>query len=528
MQAEADLLRHRVLVIDDNPAIHADYRKILTSEGHTQQSAAEAGLFGAPPTDVARPVFDVDAALQGRDGVELARAALAQGRPYSVAFVDMRMPPGWDGLETIENLWKVDPDVQVVICSAYTDYDWLELLARLGHSDKLIVVKKPFEPIEILQCASALSRKWQNARALKRHVESLELVVTDRTKGLEAANRQLRHLASHDALTGLPNRLLFDDRIAQAIAQAQRQAHEFAVMIVDLDRFKLINDSLGHRAGDDLLRVVAQRLSHAVRAIDTTARIGGDEFVILLGGPVTHEEAIEIAERALVPPGDFIMVAGECGLLDAIGEWVLLEACRQAKAWQREGLRPLRVAVNLAPSQFRLANLVDQIRRALDAAALDPQFLEVELTESAVMSDAEESIRILEAVSRMGVLVSVDDFGTGYSSMSYLRRFPIDKLKIDRCFVEDMTRRPEDASIVRAIISLAHSLRLKVIAEGVETPEQLALLAQLGCDQYQGFHFSPAVLPAAFAALVRQEPADAEDEASRTHSKLAALVRARS
>ncbi|TLY90156.1 MAG: diguanylate cyclase, partial [Gammaproteobacteria bacterium] len=299
MQAEADLLRHRVLVIDDNPAIHADYRKILTSEGHAQQSAAEAGLFGAPETDVARPVFDVDAALQGRDGVELARAALAQGRPYSVAFVDMRMPPGWDGLETIENLWKVDPDVQVVICSAYTDYDWLELLARLGHSDKLIVVKKPFEPIEILQCASALSRKWQNARALKRHVESLELVVTDRTKGLEAANRQLRHLASHDALTSLPNRLLFDDRIAQAIAQAQRQAHEFAVMIVDLDRFKLINDSLGHRAGDDLLRVVAQRLSHAVRAIDTTARIGGDEFVILLGGPVTRAEAIEIAERAL-------------------------------------------------------------------------------------------------------------------------------------------------------------------------------------------------------------------------------------
>jgi diguanylate cyclase len=642
MQSEADLLRHRVLVIDDNPAIHADYRKILTSEDNAQLSAAEAGLFGAQQLDVARPVFDVDSALQGRDGVERARTAVAEGRPYSVAFVDMRMPPGWDGLETIENLWKVDPEVQVVICSAYADYDWLELLARLGHSDRLIVVKKPFEPIEILQSASALSRKWQNARALKRHVESLELVVTDRTKGLEAANRQLRHLASHDALTGLPNRLLFDDRLAQAIAQATRQLHEFAVMIVDLDRFKLINDSLGHRAGDDLLRVVAQRLSHAVRAVDTTARLGGDEFVILLAGPVTREEAIEIGKRAiecmepaiqllgidvhvspsigmafyprdgatvdsllaradaamysakergrnnvqcyeegmsavtqdrvklesdlyealrsgqfelhyqpkvdtasgrinsaealirwrhpqrgLVPPGEFIVVAEECGLLDAIGEWVLFEACRQAKAWQREGLRPLRVAVNLAPSQFHLENLVDQIRRALAAAALEPQYLEVELTESAVMSDAEESIRILEAISRMGVLVSVDDFGTGYSSMSYLRRFPIDKLKIDRCFVEDMTQRPEDASIVRAIISLAHSLRLKVIAEGVETREQLALLAELGCDQYQGFHFSPAVPPTAFAALVRQEPADAEDEAARTHSKLAALVHAK-
>jgi diguanylate cyclase (GGDEF)-like protein len=641
LPAEPDSLSHRVLVIDDNAAIHQDYRKILVADEKALMSAAEAGLFGAQQPEAGRPTFDVDSALQGRDGVERARMALAEGRPYSVAFVDMRMPPGWDGLETVEHLWKIDPDVQVVICSAYTDYDWLELLARLGHSDKLIVVKKPFEPIEILQCASALSRKWQNAWALKRHVEGLELVVTDRTKGLEAANRQLRHLASHDALTGLPNRLLLDDRITQAIVQAQRYAHEFAVLVIDLDRFKLINDSLGHRAGDELLREVAQRLSHAVRAVDTTARLGGDEFVILLGGPVTQAEAVEIGKRAiqlmeppipllglevhispsigiaffprdgatvdtliaradaamysakergrnnvqcyaegmssvtqervklesdlhealrkgqfelhyqpkvdtssgrvnsaealirwrhpqrgLVPPNDFIAIADECGLLDAIGEWVLFEACRQAKAWQREGLRPMRVAVNLAPSQFRLTNLVDQIRRALESVALAPQFLEVELTESAVMSDAEESIRILEAISRMGVLVSVDDFGTGYSSMSYLRRFPIDKLKIDRCFVEEMTRRPEDASIVRAIISLAHSLHLKVIAEGVETSEQLALLTELGCDQYQGFHFSPALLPERFAALMRQEPGLPDDEAARTHSKLAALARA--
>jgi diguanylate cyclase len=643
MPNEPDLLTHRILVIDDNPAIHQDYRKILVADGKALTSEAEAGLFGEQQPDTARPRFDMDSAMQGRDGVELARAALAEGRPYSVAFVDMRMPPGWDGLETVEQLWKIDPDVQVVICSAYTDYDWLELLARLGHSDKLIVVKKPFEPIEILQCASALSQKWQNARALKRHVESLELVVTDRTSGLEAANRQLRHLASHDALTGLPNRMLLDDRIAQAIAHSQRHSHEFAVLVIDLDRFKLINDSLGHRAGDELLREVAQRLKSAVRAVDTTARLGGDEFVVLLDGPLTHAEAVEIGTRAikvmepslrllgidvhisasigiafyprdgtsvdtllaradaamysakergrnnlqcyaegmstmtqdrvkfeselhealrnrqfelhyqpkvdtltgrvnsaealirwrhpqrgLVPPNEFISIADECGLLDAIGEWVLFEACRQAKAWQREGLPSLRVAVNLAPSQFRLANLVDQIRRALEASGLNPQLLEVELTETAVMSDAEESIQILEAISRMGVLVSIDDFGTGYSSMSYLRRFPIDKLKIDRCFVDQMTRRPEDASIVQAIISLAHSLHLKVIAEGVETPEQLALLAELGCDQYQGFHFSPALEPTQFLAFVKQSRADArsltDDEAARTHSKLAVLA----
>jgi len=638
MAHDPELLTHRLLMIDDNPAIHADYRKILAGSADTAISAAEAALFGEPEPTVSRPSFDLDSAMQGRDGVEMARRALLEGRPYSVAFVDMRMPPGWDGLETIENLWQVDPDIQVVVCSAYSDYDWMELLARLGHSDKLIVIKKPFEPIEILQSASALSRKWHNAGALKRHVEGLERVVTDRTHGLEAANRQLRHLASHDALTGLPNRLLLEDRITQAIAQAKRQAHEFAVLVLDLDRFKLINDSLGHRAGDVLLCEVALRLKGAIRSVDSIARIGGDEFVIVFDGPMTKAETLVMGkrlltvmepsmrlldidvhvspsigvafyphdgatidtllahadaamyhakergrnnlqcytesmgtvtqdrvklvselhealragqfelhyqpkvdtttgrinsaealirwrhpQRGLVLPAEFIPLADECGLLDAIGEWVVYEACRQGRIWQQCGPRALRVAVNLAPSQFRLVDLVGQIRRALDATGLDPTLLEIELTETAVMSDAEESVHILEAISRMGVLVSVDDFGTGYSSMSYLRRFPIDKLKIDRCFVEQMATRPEDASIVGAIISLAHSLRLKVIAEGVETPEQLRLLAELGCDQYQGFYCSPALLPEKFEELLHEGPPLTDEDAARTHSKLAGL-----
>ena len=216
MSGESDVLTHRILVIDDNASIHDDYRKILAGQEAGKMSAAEAALFGEQRPTFERPTFDVDSAMQGRDGVEMARRALAEGRPYAVAFGDMRMPPGWDGLETIENLWKVDPEIQVVVCSAYSDYDWMELLARLGRCDKLIVIKKPFEPIEILQSASSLSRKWQNARALKRHIEGLERVVTDRTRGLEAANRQLQHLASHDSLTGLPNRLLLDDRLMQA------------------------------------------------------------------------------------------------------------------------------------------------------------------------------------------------------------------------------------------------------------------------------------------------------------------------
>ena len=203
-------------------------------------------------------------------------------------------------------------------------------------------------------------------------------------------------------------------------------------------------------------------------------------------------------------PADFIPLAEDCGLISAIGEWVLREVCRQCKAWQREGLPPMRVAVNVSATQFRQGNLLDIIRQAVSESGLDPRCLELELTESAVMTNPEESAQVLMELSEMGVLVSVDDFGTGYSSMSYLRRFPIDNLKIDRGFVKDLMTRADDASIVQAIISLAHSLRLKVVAEGVETPEQLDSLRAMGCDQYQGFHFSPPISAADLGDLMRR------------------------
>jgi EAL domain-containing protein (putative c-di-GMP-specific phosphodiesterase class I) len=232
--------------------------------------------------------------------------------------------------------------------------------------------------------------------------------------------------------------------------------------------------------------------------------------------------------RGIVSPVEFIPLAEECGLIGAIGGWVIREACRQTRAWQLGGVPTLRVSVNLSASQFRDSGLVDSIRSALDDADLQARYLEVELTESAVMSDPEKSIAILEQLSAMGVLVSVDDFGTGYSSMSYLRRFPIDKLKIDRVFIDEIVSRQEDASIVRAIVSLAHSLHLKVVAEGVETPAQLEFLKTAGCDEYQGYHFSRPLPAADFERLIREShPADVltEDDANRTHSKLAAYVR---
>jgi diguanylate cyclase (GGDEF)-like protein len=646
MSDAAPLANRRILIVDDNAAIHVDFRKVLGPQAeHSAQAALdvlEANLFGETIAATARPNFEVDSAHQGQEGVAMVQQALTEGRPYSMAFVDMRMPPGWDGLKTIEHLWAADPDVQVVICSAHTDYDWTEVVQRLGHSDKLLVLRKPAEPIEVLQCATALARKWENDRLVKDHVLRLEEVITARTRGLEAANQQLRHLATHDALTGLPNRVLLDDRLQQAIAHAGRDMRSFAVLVCDLDRFKLVNDSLGHRAGDELLQEVARRLNAVVRTADTVARFGGDEFVVIGTSIADDEEAADLAARVMdvmqapvriaaidihtspsigiamypddgesvqallahadaamyfakqngrgnfrryvagmhagteervqlesdlysavtgkqfelyyqpkvdtksgdvrsaealirwvhpvrgvVSPAEFIPLAEECGLIGAIGGWVIREACRQARAWQIDGVPPLRVSVNLSASQFRDSGLVDSIRSALDDAGLEARYLEVELTESAVMSDPEQSIAILEQLSAMGVLVSVDDFGTGYSSMSYLRRFPIDKLKIDRVFINEIVSRPEDASIVRAIVSLAHSLRLKVVAEGVETPAQLDFLKSTGCDEYQGYHFSRPLPAAEFERLIRShsELDLSEEDAVRTHSKLAAYVR---
>jgi diguanylate cyclase len=642
MDSDTLPIKRRVLVVDDNPAIHEDFRKILggNADGNTELLAAERLLLGEAAPPVARPAFEIDTALQGQEGVARVKKALEEERPYAMAFIDMRMPPGWDGLETILRLWELDPHVQVVICSAHSDYDWTEVVACLDHSDKLLVIKKPFEPIEVLQCANALTRKWDNERTLRRQVEHLERVVEARTEGLEAANKQLRHIASHDALTGLPNRVLLDDRLAQAVAHAESDGHSFAIALFDLDRFKVVNDSLGHRAGDQLIKEVAHRLAGIARSTDTVGRLGGDEFLFIMDRLAKREDAELIARRAvkalqapirldgvdlhtsasigiamfpadgrnaetlianadaamycakqrgrnniqlyaagmnsatqervkleselhqalslkqfelhyqpkvdtktglihgaealvrwrhpqrgLVPPGEFIPLAESCGLIDSIGEWVVRESCRQARAWQLEGLPPLRVAVNLSAFQFRHGNLLQMIREALQAAQLEPRFLEVEITESALMSDPEESVTILEQLSRMGVVVSVDDFGTGYSSMSYLRRFPIDKLKIDRGFIAELISRADDASIVRAIVSLAHSLRLKVVAEGVETREQLDLLKSLGCDQYQGFCFSPAVPAPQFATLLREskQKSDTVSESAldRTYSKLA-------
>jgi diguanylate cyclase (GGDEF)-like protein len=232
--------------------------------------------------------------------------------------------------------------------------------------------------------------------------------------------------------------------------------------------------------------------------------------------------------RGLVPPYSFIPAAEENGLIVPIGEWVLRTACNQMRKWLDAGMSPVRVAVNLSAKQFRHADLAAVVRSALSDAKLEPGYIELELTESAVMVDPELSAATLQTLSAMGVHISIDDFGTGYSSLSYLRRFPLDKLKIDRSFIRDLMTSQDDMSIVRAIISLAHSLRLRVVAEGVETAEQLEFLRGLGCDQYQGFYCSPAVPPELFVALIKrmraEKPEFTEADMLRTQSRLSAFT----
>jgi diguanylate cyclase (GGDEF)-like protein len=436
---------------------------------------------------------------------------------------------------------------------------------------------------------------------------------------LRHANEKLHHQALHDGLTKLPNRILLEDRLMQAISAAQRAQRMFAVMFIDLDRFKVINDSLGHHYGDKLLQAVSLRLTEALRSEDTVARIGGDEFIILLNEIAEPQVAAHVAQklleslaapfhidgqgqnisasigisiypddgvdlralmmhadgamyhakkvgrdnyqfytpemnaaahakfelekslrraidqgelelhyqpkvdiesnaiiamealvrwrhpqRGLVPPDEFIPLAEEIGLIIPLGAWVLQTACLQNKQWQEAGLPALRVAVNISAAQFKQKNLVEFVAQVLQDTGLDPQYLELEVTESVIMQNAEEATLLLERLHAQGIHISIDDFGTGYSSLSCLKRFPLNKLKIDRSFVRDINTDPDDAAIVNSVIALAHTLRLGVVAEGVETPEQLAFLKALGCDEYQGYHRSRPLPADEFERLLRE------------------------
>lgn len=415
---------------------------------------------------------------------------------------------------------------------------------------------------------------------------------------------KLDHLAHHDVLTGLPNRALMNDRLAQAISLAQRSGKQLAVLFMDVDRFKYINDSLGHTVGDQLLQSVSQRLLGCVRQSDTISRQGGDEFVALLtdidhpedaalaaqkmnaaialphhlgqydlhiglsigisiypddgmdeetlikyadtamyhakakgrntyaffepemtvraiarqsieaslrlalerqefvlhyqpiinlvSGMIVGAEALvrwQHPQRGLLEPAQFVPIAEDSGLILPLGRWVLREACRQARAWQDTGLPSICVTVNTSALEFRAVDFLEYLRATLEESRLEPRYLELELTESILMRDAASADSVLHALAELGVKLAIDDFGTGYSSLSYLRQFPINTLKIDKSFVNQITSNPDDAAIVSAVISMGKNLKRRVVAEGVESPEQAAFLLAQHCDEGQGYFF---------------------------------------
>ena len=451
------------------------------------------------------------------------------------------------------------------------------------------------------------------------HEEEIACFVVDLSQNRQA-KEQLNHLAYHDALTDLPNQVLFKDRLKQAIALSRRSDQMQAVLLLNVDRFKTINDSLGYTAGDRLLQSVAQRLSSCVRESDTVARFGGDEFAVLLTQIPRAQDAANVAsaikgaldqaflfedqeifvsssigislyphdgrdtaallknagaaldrakslggnvyqfytaggttralkqlvlennlrpglERAeffvqyqpqvdirgfhlvgmealvrwqhpslgLLYPSEFVPLAEESGLIISLGDWVLRTACAQNKAWQDAGLMPMRLSVNFSARQFQQPTFIADVAHILQETNLDPRWLELELTESSIMKDPEAAIEKLHELKLMGIKVAIDDFGTGYSSLNYLKRFPIDTLKIDKTFVSDVCKDPHDTAIVRAIINLGHALDLTVIAEGVETKEQLQYLSALECDVVQGFLFSKALPASVFEELLIEQ-----------------------
>lgn len=718
----------RIIIIDDNPEIHKDFMKILTKnvEKNKELLEIESKIFdeGEIEEKASLPQFEIDIASQGEEGFNKIVNAFNNKKPYALAFVDIRMPPGWDGVETIKKIWEIDPEIQIVICTAYSDYSWEETVAELGEKENLLILKKPFDHIAVRQLSVALTKKWQLMQDVHKYTSTLEQHVQERTSLLqeslsitrgtlessidgilvinnedklldfnskfvemwdipenilaykngtllltyiadklknpedfnESVNKLKEHQnltksikifskdnktieqysqpytlnnevagrvwsfrdvtdrskmeekikfqAMHDTLTGLPNRSALLERIHQVIKSYKDTQEKFAILFFDLDRFKLINDSFNHRAGDELLQTVATRVKQVMRSDDFIARLGGDEFVGLVVNVKSNAELIKIAtkllsvfqspftvtnhevvvfpsigiciyptdgktadellqhsdmamyrakelggnqfqfytselnklnaerlmleadlhkaiknkefilyyqpqlditqnkiisvealirwnhpERGTLLPIDFIPFAEETGLMNSIGNWVLKEACQKNKEWQTRGLPKIRIAVNITTQQFKQPDFVETIKRILQETQLEPQYLEIELTENMIITSTEAAEKI-EKLREEGVFIALDDFGTGYSSLNHLRTITIDRLKIDKSFIQNISINRDDEVIVQAIITMAKSLNLEILAEGVETKEQLNFLKSNKCGEVQGFYFS--------------------------------------
>lgn len=550
-----------VLVIDDDPMLRKTLCDILEAKG-----------------------FEATSAKNGTEGL-----AISKQRFFNIAIIDLKLPD-LSGLEVMNEIKGNAPSTETIILTGNATMDSAIEATNKGAFSYLV---KPYDIEQLL---------LQIKRALERQL----------------AEEKIKHMAYHDALTGLPNRMLFNDRLATALRMANRNNLVLALMILDLDHFKNVNDTLGHDKGDRLLQLVSERISDCLRASDTVSRLGGDEFAVLLPQITEAEDSFIVAQKildalslpfhfdghelrmsssigiaiypddgrdaetlfknsdialydakehgrnnykvfalemnkkaakrmtiennlrkaleskefilhyqplvdlatgqivvmealirwqhpeaGLLYPEDFISVAEKSGLILPIGEWVLRSACVQCREWRKAGLE-VRVAVNLSASQFRNRNLRESVKQLLEETDLYPEYLDLELTESALVDPEKVTIDTMKELNKMGIRLSVDGFGTGYSALSYLKRFPVSKLKIVQTFIKSVAVDPSDAAIATAIVAMAHSLGLRAVAEGVEKPEQLEFLRSIQCDEAQGLLFSPP-LPAEEATKMLAE-----------------------
>ncbi len=721
----------RIIIIDDNTEIHHDFIKVLMPEksiaANDNFDEIDKILFNENLRETNNnilPKFDIDTATQGEEGFNKICESLKNGNPYALAFIDVRMPPGIDGIETVSKIIEIDKNIQIVICTAYSDYSFDDMAKILGVNDNILVLKKPFDYTVVRQIASALTKKWQLLHEKADYANLLESKVKNRTASLSDAVAQIRatlessadgilvvdntgkiidfnaklatllpdksiekkqttiaeifdyiqnnstdvsaftrdidqihtdksasilgnlflkndiaieyysqpylieseiqgrvwsfrditkraqlekslaHQATHDELTNLPNRGKLNQVVTDLIALSSVNGNKFALLFLDINRFKLINDSLGHHAGDESLKAVSANMNKILNERETLFRLGGDEFVILLDTYKREGNIIDLCERifsafdqsitiqdtelvlstsigialypqdgqiygdllrnadiamyqskesginsfaffsksllsknterlqiesdlrhalannefvlhyqpqfdvltqqllsaealirwqhprrGLLSPIEFIPYAEDSGLIIPIGEWVLREACEQLNRWKKLGMPPICIGVNLSPNQFRGADIVKTVTNILFETKIDPSLLELELTENLIINNL-DVIDTIHRLKKLGVKISLDDFGTGNSSLNYLRELPVDRIKIDQSYIRNISAKRGDEAIIKAIINMAKTLNMTVIAEGVETDRQIEFLKDNACKEIQGFIYS--------------------------------------
>jgi len=596
---------NRILVVDDDVMLIEEYLKCLGEDyepdsATTTLSELEKVLFGDETDESGAARFHVESRNQGDLAVEAVQDALKTGKKYSIVFLDIRMPPGIDGIEAAKQIRALDPDVNIVIVTGSMSVEVDNLDAEVPPADKIFFFRKPFHAAECRQLAAALCGKWHADMALRSANEELERRVEERTSALHK-------LAYYDPATRLPNQLLLLDELQAMIDKSEDGAGDSVVVLLDIDRFSFLNETMGYDAGTELLRSMGNRLVRALcdeqkgsRAV--VGRFGADEFAVLmpdaendaairefaekiqglveepflingrdiflkasigvawhpvhgrdsrlifrcaeaalhrsmhsLEGAITYyhsemryrarhkfdmeaefrgaiekgqikafyqpQQSIETGELAgvealarwiradgtIVPPNDFIPLSEEMGISDLLFETVLTDVCNEVAAWRDQGGWNVPVSVNLSAHQLRNSDLVSLVKRILLTKALDRKLINLELTETALLEDLTIARPILNDLSALGVGIHIDDFGTGYSSLSYLAELPVKTLKIDRSFVAKLADSESNSRVVQAIIALGKAMDLSIVAEGIETDQQYALVRKLGCDLAQGF-----------------------------------------